>query len=213
MEETNYKKRGALILIEGLDRTGKTTQTIALMNKLLNEKIQANLIKFPDRSTPIGKLINTYLIDKETQLSDESAHLLFSANRWELKDKIINNLQEGKIIILDRYVYSGVAYSSAKGLDFNWCLNADLGLPKPDKTIFLNLENDQDLINRKGYGEERYEVKNFQDKVKLKFTRFFNDKNWEIIKVDNKTIDQISLEIWIKIKDLINGIEKPIEFF
>ncbi len=62
-------------------------------------------------------------------------------NRWESKDFIINSLKEGINIICDRYAYSGVAYSAAKGLSFEWCLNADRGMIKPDIVIYI----DQDL--------------------------------------------------------------------
>ncbi len=44
---------------------------------------------------------------------------------------------KGTNIILDRYAYSGVAFTSAKGLDLEWCKNSDKGLPKPDIVFFL----------------------------------------------------------------------------
>ena len=90
--------RGALILIEGLDRSGKTTQTTLLLSKL-KEKYgdKVKLYRFPgifpdelwmigrriDRSTVIGKQINEYLTNK-ANLDDHVIHLLFSSNRWEL---------------------------------------------------------------------------------------------------------------------------------
>ena len=123
--------RGKLILIEGLDRTGKSTQSVKLVEKL---GPNASLLKFPDRSTQIGALINQYLTQPNFNLPDQAIHLLFSANRWEAAEKIKALLLEGKHVVLDRYVYSGVAYSAAKGtpgMDLNWCLQPDLGLLKP----------------------------------------------------------------------------------
>ena len=62
-------------------------------------------------------------------------------NRWEQKDKLADLLlNQGINIICDRYSYSGVAYSSAKGLDFKWCLNADRGLIKPDLVIYIDVD-------------------------------------------------------------------------
>ena len=52
-------------------------------------------------------------------------------------------LNQGKNVILDRYVYSGVAYSAAKGLDFNWCLTCDIGLPKPDLIFYIEINNEE----------------------------------------------------------------------
>ena len=68
-------------------------------------------------------------------------HLLFTINRWELKQKIIDSLMEGKHLILDRYSYSGVAYTAAKGIDFNWAMVTEQGLPKPDIVIYLKANN------------------------------------------------------------------------
>ena len=45
----------------------------------------------------------------------------------------------GNHIILDRYSASGIAYSSAKNIDINWCKNHEIGLPKPDITFYLNI--------------------------------------------------------------------------
>lgn len=97
------------------------------------------------------------------------------------------------MIILDRYVYSGVAYTAAKGLDREWCLSPDKGLPKPDLTLFFNLE---DNSSRGGFGDERYEVAEFQKAVKKQFELFFNEENWVTLNVDNKSIEQVETEVW-----------------
>jgi dTMP kinase len=51
-------------------------------------------------------------------MNNQTIHLLFSANRWEESELIVDTLNQGINIICDRYAYSGVAYSNAKGLDF-----------------------------------------------------------------------------------------------
>lgn len=130
--------------------------------------------------------------------------MLFSANRWELANSIKSKLREGKTLVLDRYVYSGVAYTAAKGLDRQWSLNPDVGLPKPDLTIFLNLNDSSD---RSGFGDERYEVKEFQLKVKHQFELFFNEPNWETIVVDGKNIEQVESEIWAIINEKVLNVE------
>lgn len=121
--------RGLFIVVEGLDRTGKSTQCAQLLNYFANAGRQATLMKFPglyiarftmfflthiiDRTTNIGQMINSYLQSK-TELNDKAIHLLFSANRWELSQYIIDTINNGTTIIADRYAYSGVAYSIAK---------------------------------------------------------------------------------------------------
>lgn len=203
-------KRGALIAVEGLDRTGKSTQTQKLLDTFLNRGIGCELVKFPQRETPIGKLINRYLTDRDFPLSDESAHLLFSANRWEMVKCIQGLLDQGTIVVLDRYVYSGVAYSAAKGIGFDWCIAPDTGLPKPDLTLFFKFS---DNSQREGFGDERYEVKEFQDKVAIEFNRFSKGNEWESLDVDGKSIEEVSLEVWNAVEPLINGVDSPIGTF
>lgn len=76
-----------------------------------------------DRESATGKMINEYLRNKEVKHSDESIHLIFSANRWEQREQIIKDLQSGITLVCDRYAYSGVAYSAAKVRHFPSSLN------------------------------------------------------------------------------------------
>lgn len=95
--------RGKLIVFEGLDRAGKTTQCQMLVDALKEEGQDVQFMRFPgmhferktrvlimrvwtykgaDRTTPIGQMINSYL-SGESEQEDHVIHLLFSANRWE----------------------------------------------------------------------------------------------------------------------------------
>lgn len=203
-------KRGALIAVEGLDRTGKSTQTQKVVEALLRAKIACELVKFPMRESPIGLVINRYLTERDFELSNEAAHLLFSANRWELAASIERMLMEGKTVVLDRYVYSGVAYSAAKGMDFDWCKGPDVGLPRPDLTLFFQFSQNQ---QREGFGDERYEVKEFQDKVAVEFARFAHLEEWQPLDVDAKSIDEVWTEVWAKVEPFLAGVESPLQRF
>ncbi|KAH8307226.1 hypothetical protein KR044_007966 [Drosophila immigrans] len=147
--------RGAFIVFEGLDRTGKTSQTRLLYKLLTDKGIKAKLIHFPERSSAIGQVINAYLTNAQ-DLPDEVIHLMFSANRWEHINGIRQELLDGTTFICDRYAYSGAAYSVAKGLDFNWCCSPDRGLIKPDAVIYLKASSDEAIASRGNYGGERF---------------------------------------------------------
>ncbi|KAI5963669.1 CDC8 [Candida pseudojiufengensis] len=221
--------RGQLILIEGLDRTGKSTQCLNLIKKFSKSK----LIKFPERSTQIGKLINEYLTNPNFKLNDQSAHLLFSANRWELNDEIEKLLNDEYFVILDRYIYSGLAYTLAKNKvdttndtnkddksknitnsenkinlsNLEWLLTPDKGLPKPDLTLFLTLKPEE-ISKRKGFGQERYEQETFQENVRESFLKILNDlilkgdDSIKIIDINNMNIDTITNLLWEMIEDV-----------
>ncbi|KAJ0177031.1 hypothetical protein K1T71_007040 [Dendrolimus kikuchii] len=200
-------KRGALIVIEGVDRTGKSTQSKMLVNNLKKHNIPAEYRNFPQRDTEIGKVINDYLASKN-DLSDEAIHLLFSANRWERAKNIINTLEAGITIIIDRYCYSGAAFSAAKGLDLNWCKAPDMGLPQPDKVFFLTLPF-EDIQRRNGFGGERYEVLEFQKKVHNTYAKLM-EENWDVLDA-NRSIDAIQEELLQKSFDIVtNSSDKPI---
>ncbi|KAH3902839.1 related to Thymidylate kinase [Saccharomycodes ludwigii] len=208
----NNSKRGYLILIEGLDRTGKSTQAQYLSEiSLLNDPI---LYKFPNRSTNIGKIINRYLTDKTMEtVPDQTIHLLFSSNRWECINEIKTCLLNGKNVILDRYVYSGIAYSMAKNIkqmDYKWCYNCDVGLLKPDLTLFF--QNRKNAMNT-GFGDERYETADFQQQVATKFNEIFykwEDKkylneNIKFIDVENLSIRQVNKIVLQTVQEFIDA--------
>ncbi|CAL1294160.1 unnamed protein product, partial [Larinioides sclopetarius] len=135
-----------------------------------------------DRTTAIGSVINKYLTGAE-ELEDHAIHLLFSANRWEQVPKMLRLLNSGVNLIVDRYAYSGVAFSYAKkGLNFSWCKQSDVGLPKPDLVLFLDLPPEA-MAKRSGFGDEVYEKEDFQNEVK-KVYGLLREDNW---KVKNKT--------------------------
>jgi dTMP kinase len=130
--------RGALIVVEGLDRSGKSSQCELLVKALSSHTGGSRYVKFPgkpflarihfvahgfrDRSTLTGAMINSYLTGS-TQQDDHSIHLLFSANRWEAISAIRESINNGVHVVVDRFSFSGAVYSAAKAnpdLDLQW---------------------------------------------------------------------------------------------
>jgi len=186
--------RGTLIAFEGGDRAGKSTQAkqaLQWIRETLREP--AVLWHFPNRHSATGRLLDTYL-SGSTELTGQVAHLLFAANRWERVEELWQLLDSGSHVILDRYAYSGVAFSvAARGLDPEWCLAADRGLPSPDLVLFLDL--DPQLASKRGnFGEERYEQLVIQQRVRQFFLdRLFQSENWVRISAEQPP-DQVQLQ-------------------
>ncbi|KAG0220311.1 thymidylate kinase-domain-containing protein [Mortierella sp. GBAus27b] len=174
--------RGRFILLEGCDRAGKSTQCAMLVAALQAKGHSVELCKFPDRTTAIGQMINAYLTNAK-ELDDRAIHLLFSANRWEAMQTMKRKLQAGTHLVVDRYAYSGVAFSTAKGLDLQWCKNPDRGLVRPDITFFLDLPT-AEAEKRGGFGEERYEKRELQEKVRSVFLQL-KGKEWVMVDARN----------------------------
>jgi dTMP kinase len=174
------------IVVEGLDGVGKTTQC-----RLLSEKLSAVMYSFPNRRGIIWEIIENYL-NKKIELTDQSIHLLFSVDRWEMKNAIISDLENDKIVIADRYIPSGLAYSLANDLDYEWCEKSDSGLPMPDLVIFLKSGSMK-------IGEDKYENVAFQEKVEQCYKKIALSEKyrniWKEINVDDKTENVINDEI------------------
>lgn len=176
--------RGAFIVFEGADRSGKTTQTKRCTNALRAAGVQlaeASPWRFPDRTTQIGQMINAYLT-KATDLDDNALHLLFAANRWEKANLINAALARGETVIVDRYAFSGVAYSVAKGLSMEWCKLPDAGLPAPDLVVYLDLSIEK-AAERGGFGAERYENHQMQRAVAKVFASL-KTETWCVVDAD-----------------------------
>ncbi|KAK9665453.1 hypothetical protein RND81_14G112800 [Saponaria officinalis] len=177
-ENQENNKRGALVVLEGLDRSGKSSQCAKLVSFLQSIGCVAELWRFPNRDTSVGMMISAYL-SNQSQLDDRTIHLLFSANRWEKRSLMEDKLKVGTTLIVDRYSYSGVAFSSAKGLDFDWCKAPEAGLLAPDLVLYLDVPPEKAAV-RGGYGGERYERLDFQKKVGAKYESL-RDATWKII--------------------------------
>ncbi|KAF9038142.1 thymidylate kinase-like protein [Panaeolus papilionaceus] len=215
---TSPQHRAPFIVIEGLDRSGKTTQTSNLLSRLQQSGKNVQLIKFPDRTTPIGQMIDAYL-RSTSELDDHAIHLLFSANRWELASTIEKLLNSGTTVICDRYAFSGIAFSASKVdangdrlLSYKWCKSPEIGLPKPDIVLFLDITPEK-ARERGGYGEERYEKEEMQRRVRSTFEEIRkemvqleskagdNTLTWEVIDA-GRSLEEVEGDIWSHIEPL-----------
>lgn len=203
--------RGALIVLEGVDRAGKSTQCRKLVEALAPT---SEYFKFPDRSTEIGKTVDKYLRN-EIELSDEAVHLLFSANRWELQQSIIDKLKSGINIIVDRYAFSGIAFTAAKpGFSLEWCMKPDIGLPRPDRCYYLTLPG-KDQEGRGEFGAERYEKTDFQKRVADNFRTIIKQDQgsglWKEINAA-QSIEDVFQDIYDDLKSVVESTaDKEIE--
>lgn len=184
-------KRGALIVLEGCDRAGKSTQCRLLAEAMDKAGTNTIQMRFPDRTTPIGKMIDSYLTSG-CEMDDKAIHLLFSANRWEAVSRMTELLNSGTNLVVDRYAYSGVAFTASKGISQRWCKSPDVGLPTPDAVIFLDIPL-KEAQGRGGFGEERYEKGEIQKKVRHEF-ELLREPSWAMVDAC-RSIDQVHADI------------------
>lgn len=128
--------KGKVIVLEGTDKAGKTTQSRMVQEALKVLGKICVVIDFPDYTTPIGMEIRAFL-DGRRDYPAEAKHLLFSANRWEKKKEIESMVENGTIVIMNRYWQSNLVYGVSNGMDAAWLQRLDKGLPKEDAVIVL----------------------------------------------------------------------------
>lgn len=209
-------KRGHLIVFEGLDRSGKSTQCARLVDHLIAQGQKVQYMRFPNRGTVVGQMINNYLVGSSNQ-EDHAIHLLFSANRWEAAEGIKRHLQAGTTVVVDRYYYSGCVYSAAKQnptMDLAWCRHPEVGLPRPDLCLFLDITA-EDAAKRGGFGTERYEKQEMQDRVRSLFAemRTHPDEAEDIVTIDaGRTVEEVGKTIQESVARLSEAQPGPLRF-
>ena len=193
-------QKGKIIVLEGLDKSGKTTQ-VHLLQDYLNHRFpgQIELFSFPDYSTNIGQEIRSFL-DGKVHYNAETKHMLLSANRWEKKDKILKASMSGKTIILNRYYQSNIAYGLANGLNIEWLTMLDKGMPKEDVTIVLDVSPRVSYLRSVANNfvlDDFEKNQGFLDKVRQNYLELAKVFNWHILQSDNPkdTVFKSILEI------------------
>jgi dTMP kinase len=190
----------SLIVIEGIDRSGKKTHAMRLLERLRREGRRSEYITFPDYQTPLGKEIKRFLLGR-TQFRPEVRQLLYVANRWERANDIFNWLREERIVIADRYIPSGLAYGLANNLGLEWMLKMETGLPIGDIVIVIDVP--VDVARRREKAKDLYEEdKVFQEKVRNTYLTLADQFNWKIIDGDG-TIKEIAKRIWTHVSKKI----------
>ena len=194
-------REGQIIVLEGIDKAGKGTQCKLLQNEIMKAGFNCKILDFPDYSTPIGKEIRLFLDGRESY-SSEVQHMLLSVNRWE-KEEIEKMLQNGTIIIMDRYYQSNIVYGLSNGLDLNWLINLDKGLPKEDIVIILEI-NPETSYKRINYNRDLFEKNlEFLLNVKQNYQKLSQVYKWKIINGE-ETVEKIHMKISSLVKEKLN---------
>lgn len=142
-----------LIVLEGLDGAGKSTQ-LTLLRKLASEMgHKTKFLHFPRVGTPVyGELISRFLrgdFGRQDEVDPYLVALLFAGDRSNASVMLEKWLYDGKYVFLDRYVYSNIGYQCAKIDDTakreqlkQWIFNLEYGIygiPRPDVSLFLDV--------------------------------------------------------------------------
>jgi dTMP kinase len=198
-------KNGVFIVIEGLDGSGKTTQATLLAKKL--EKDYKVLLTAEPSCGKIGSFIREDCLYEDKRLPTEAEALIFAADRIEhMYNEVKPALDEGKIVICDRYIYSSLAYQGSAGLSLEWIKTINARALQPDFSIFIDVPSELAFkrLQRKKSVMETIETQHKVREVYLKFV-----EKGELIRIDgDKPADVVANELFVKVSGLINAFRE-----
>ena len=219
--------RGKIIVIEGTDCSGKETQTSLLVQRLKKSGRKIELMNFPNYSSPTGKIIGGSYLGRSyigecvfpegaDKVDPKVAALYYAADRRYNRQKILDLLEDGVDVVIDRYVESNMGHQGAKIFDKDERMKLYdnlstleyefLELPKPDLTIFLYMPY-----------KKIAELKKGRDDVNLLYVRNAEQAYLELVDlhkykridcVDKKDKLRDMLEIY---EDIYNIVKKELK--
>jgi len=155
-----------IIVLEGPDGCGKTTQSKALA-RIYN----ALRIELPDRGTCTGRLIDRILHGLDDR-DGVTLQALMSVNKFEVQQEILEAMARGKNVVLCRWSPSALVYGEADGCDPAWLENIHRFLVAPDLCFLLDLPVEVSL-ERKGVKAEAYETRERLTKVRAIYLKLW----------------------------------------
>ena len=224
-------RRGKIIVIEGTECSGKETQTSLIVQRLKREGKKVEHLAFPMYDTPTGKIVggpylgkeyisNSYFKEDIINVDPKVAALYYAADRRYNIKEIENHLNNGDIVLLDRYVESNMAHQGGKlntkeerikiyekldELEFGI-----MELPRPDAVIFLYMPYEYAAILKKSRSESADQHESNKDHLKraedayLELTERYGYIKIDCVKDDViRTIDDINDELERKFEELI----------
>jgi dTMP kinase len=185
--------RGVFITVEGIDAVGKKTQTYILRSWLDSKGLTTRTLSFPVYETTIGKEIRKFLAGSVSYPPQVRA-MLYAANRWERKAELEAILFSNEAMIVNRYTASNLAYGLPSGLELDWLLALEEGLPKPDLVLVLDAPPAK-LVPRRGDRKDSYERNlNLQESARSTYIKLADKFGWTVIDADG-SIDETSRSV------------------
>jgi dTMP kinase len=199
-----------LVVIEGIDGAGTTTQTAKLVAALEAAGYPTHATREPSDG-PVGKLLRQALAGQHAAVDPTTMSLLFAADRADhLAREIEPALARGQIVVSDRYYHSSLAYQGADE-DRSWIATLNQNARQPDVTFLLDVDVDLAAGRRAADGrpEELYDKLEMQRRVAANYRELPDNLPDETIIIldGGRGIDELAAEILRRTLELVNSRE------
>ncbi len=201
----NKDNRGAFIAFEGIDGSGKSTQSALLIQKLRQEGIPCYATMEPTDAL-IGSLIRQVMTGR-IKTDNKAVAALFAADRLDHLlnevDGIVSKIESGVTVVTDRYYFSSYAYNSVH-MPMEWVIKANeqsSAILRPSLTVYIDIDPDTalDRIAKNRFRQELFEKKSMLVKVRDNYMKAFKllEKEEKVVIVDgNRPQEEIAEAVW-----------------
>jgi dTMP kinase len=187
-------RSGKLIAIDGIDQSGKRTQTQMLARKIRASGYGVSIWNFPEYATRLGRDLRTYLTSGK-RFDLHAVHLLYAANKWEKAVSMGREIDLGRILIVNRYTPSNLAYGVAHGLSLSWLELLEKELPKPDIVLILDVSPRTSFRRKKQRRDVHEGDLSYLNKVRGTYLRLAKKYRWTVIDGERDP-RAVNAELW-----------------
>ena len=194
---------GVLVNLEGIDGCGKSTQSKLLLEKLEGEGEKVIILKEPTKR-PHGQKLWDVLHGKRKATNEEILELFVLDRIQHVEEKIQPALDDGTVILMDRYYYSSMAYQVAGGIDVEEIREKHAFAPKPDIVLIFDLPVSIALERVKGHSDaDEFEKEEHLEKVRVAYLDLENDPLVRIVDA-TRTPEGIFEDVWRLVSEVRN---------
>ena len=192
-----------LVNLEGIDGCGKSTQSKLLLEKLEGEGEKVIILKEPTKR-PHGQKLWDVLHGKRKATNEEILELFVLDRIQHVEEKIQPALDDGTVILMDRYYYSSMAYQVAGGIDVEEIREKHIFAPKPDVVLIFDLPVSVALERVKGHSDaDEFEKEEHLEKVREAYLDLENDPLVRIVDATG-TPEEIFGNVWRLVSEVRN---------
>lgn len=194
---------GVLVNLEGIDGCGKSTQSKLLLEKLEGKGEKVIILKEPTKR-PHGQKLWDVLHGKRKASNEEILELFVLDRKQHVEEKIQPALDDGTVILMDRYYYSSMAYQVAGGIDVEEIREKHAFAPKPDIVLIFDLPVSVALERVKGHSDaDEFEKEEHLEKVREAYLDLENDPLVRIVDATG-TPEEIFGNVWRLVSEVRN---------
>ena len=192
-----------LVNLEGIDGCGKSTQSKLLREKLEGEGEKVIILKEPTKR-PHGQKLWDVLHGKRKASNEEILELFVLDRKQHVEEKIQPALDDGTVILMDRYYYSSMAYQVAGGIDVEDIREKHVFAPRPDVVLIFDLPVSVALERVKGHSDaDEFEKDEHLEKVREAYLDLENDPLVRIVDATG-TPEEIFEDVWRLVSEVRN---------